>query len=79
MVVSICLMDLETGCGSDDGISAFEIVVEAMKGLHVFTFDDVCLANKYDENPCSGCHQCEGLIFHKEHGSAVCLCVQDHR
>lgn len=44
-------MNLETGCGSDDGILAFEIVVEAMKGLHVFTFDDVCLANKYDENP----------------------------
>lgn len=43
-------MDLETGCGSDDGISALEIVVEAMEGSRVFTCDDVRLANKYD-NP----------------------------
>lgn len=57
-------MDLETWRGSDDGISALEIIVGGMERSRFFTFDDVCLAKKYNENPCSGCQQCEAFIFH---------------
>ncbi|KAF3068114.1 hypothetical protein CFAM422_008111 [Trichoderma lentiforme] len=66
--LSLCirLMDLETWYGSDDGVSALEIVVEAMEGSLVFTFDGDCLASKYSKTLHSGSHHCQAFILHKE-------------